>query len=228
MPTYREFHRRSIEDRERFWGEEAKCVHWQRPFGKVLDYSHPPFARWYVGGGTNLCYNALDRHLASRGDQKALVWISTEVDQSRSFTFKELSREVNRVAAMMASLGVKKGDRVIIYMPMIPEAAFAMLACARIGAIHSVVFGGFAAASLAARIDDARPALMITADGGSRMGKPVLYKALVDESLKLARHPPKKVLLFNRGLDRSLSLVPGRDVDWEELKKKQVDASVDC
>ncbi|HET7298092.1 MAG TPA: acetyl-coenzyme A synthetase N-terminal domain-containing protein, partial [Burkholderiales bacterium] len=101
MPTYREFHRRSIEDRERFWGEEAKCVHWQRPFGKVLDYSHPPFARWYVGGETNLCYNAVDRHLASRGDQKALVWISTEVDQTRSFSFKELSREVNRVAAMM-------------------------------------------------------------------------------------------------------------------------------
>jgi propionyl-CoA synthetase len=228
MATYREFHRRSIEDRERFWAEEAKLVAWQRQFSQVLDYSRPPFARWFVGGETNLCYNAVDRHLASRGDQTALVWISTEVEQNKSFTFKELSREVNRVAAMMQSLGVKKGDRVIIYMPMIPEAAFAMLACARLGAIHSVVFGGFAAASLAARIDDARPGLMITADGGSRMGKPVLYKALVDESLKLAKHPPKKVLLFSRGLDPNMPVVQGRDVDWDELKKKHLDASVDC
>ncbi|HEX2332912.1 MAG TPA: acetyl-coenzyme A synthetase N-terminal domain-containing protein, partial [Burkholderiales bacterium] len=123
MATYREFHRRSIDDREGFWAEEAKRVHWQRPFQKVLDYSRPPFARWFVGGETNLCYNAVDRHLASRGDQTALVWISTEVEQKKSFTFKELSREVNRVAAMMQSLGLKKGDRVIIYMPMIPEAA---------------------------------------------------------------------------------------------------------
>jgi propionyl-CoA synthetase len=228
MPTYREFHRRSIEDRERFWGEEAKRVHWRQPFGKVLDYSRPPFARWYVGGETNLCYNAVDRHLESRGDQRALVWISTEVDRTRSFTFKELSREVNRVAAMMLSLGVKKGDRVIIYMPMIPEAAFAMLACARLGAIHSVVFGGFAAASLAARIDDARPALMITADGGSRMGKPVLYKALVDESLKLAKHPPQKVLLFSRGLDPNMPIVKGRDVDWVSLAKDFPNPEIPC
>jgi propionyl-CoA synthetase len=228
MPTYREFHRRSIEDRERFWGEEAKRVHWRQPFGKVLDYSRPPFARWYVGGETNLCYNAVDRHLESRGDQRALVWISTEVDRTRSFTFKELSREVNRVAAMMLSLGVKKGDRVIIYMPMIPEAAFAMLACARLGAIHSVVFGGFAAASLSARIDDARPALMITADGGSRMGKPVLYKALVDESLKLAKHPPQKVLLFSRGLDPNMPIVKGRDVDWVSLAKDFPNPEIPC
>jgi propionyl-CoA synthetase len=228
MPTYREFHRRSIEDRERFWGEEAKLVHWQRPFQKVLDYSHPPFARWFIGGETNLCYNAVDRHLASRGEQKALVWISTEVDQTRSFTFKELSREVNRAAAMMQSLGVKKGDRVIIYMPMIPEAAFAMLACARLGAIHSVVFGGFAAASLAARIDDAKPALMVTADGGSRMGKPVLYKALVDESLKLAKHPPGTVLLFSRGLDPNMPVVKGRDVDWVSLAKDFPNPLIPC
>ena len=127
---------------------------------------------------------------------------------------------MNRVAAMMQSLGVKKGDRVIVYMPMIPEACFAILACARIGAIHSVVFGGFAAASLAARIDDAKPALMITADGGSRMGKVVLYKSLVDESLKLAKHPPKKVLLFSRGLDPQMPVVAGRDVDWVSLSKK--------
>ena len=228
MPTYREFHRRSIEDREGFWAEEAKRIHWQRPFHQVLDYSQPPFARWFVRGETNLCYNAVDRHLASRGEQKALVWISTEVDKTRTFTFRELSREVNRVAAMMQSLGVKKGERVIIYMPMIPEAAFAILACARLGAIHSVVFGGFAAASLAARIDDARPALMITADGGSRMGKAVLYKALVDESLKLAQHPAKKVLLFSRGLDPNMQVVKGRDVDWASLAKDFPDPAVPC
>ena len=228
MGSYREFHRRSIAERDSFWAEEAKLVYWHKPFGKVLDYSQPPFAKWFVGGETNLCYNALDRHLAARGKQKALVWISTEVDQTRSFTYEELFSEVNRTAAMMQSLGVGRGDRVIIYMPMIPEAAFAMLACARIGAIHSVVFGGFAAASLAARIDDARPALMITADGGSRMGKVVTYKSLVDESLKLAKHPPKKVLLFKRGLDPALRVVEGRDVDWNSLEKNFSGKSVPC
>jgi propionyl-CoA synthetase len=228
MTTYKEFHRRSLEDREGFWAEEAKLVHWQRPFERVLDYSRPPFARWFVGGQTNLCHNAVDRHLAARADQQALVWISTEVDRSKAFTYRELHAEVNRVAAMMQSLGVKQGDRVIIYMPMIPEAAFAILACARLGAIHSVVFGGFAAASLAARIDDAKPALMITADGGSRMGKVVTYKALVDESLGLAKYPPQKVLLFRRGLDKSMPVVAKRDVDWEELRNQHPRAAVPC
>jgi propionyl-CoA synthetase len=228
MAGYREFHRRSIEDKEGFWSEQAKLVHWQKPFGKVLDYSRPPFAKWFIGGETNLCHNALDRHLAARGEQKALVWISTEVNQEKSFTYRELHAEVQRVASMMRSLGVGKGDRVIIYMPMIPEACFAILACARIGAIHSVVFGGFAAASLAARIDDARPKLMLTADGGSRMGKSVLYKSLVDESIKLAKNPPQKVLIFRRGLDPSMSRVAGRDLDWHELAAKHAGANVPC
>jgi len=228
MPSYKDFHRRSIEDREGFWSEQAQLVHWHAPFGRVLDFSRPPFARWFVGGQTNLCHNAVDRHLAARGKQKALVWISTEVNQERSFTYEELFAEVNRAAAMMRSLGVKKGDRVIVYMPMIPEACFAILACARIGAIHSVVFGGFAAASLAARIDDARPALMITADGGSRMGKAVLYKSLVDEALRLAKHPPKKVLLFNRGLDPALSFMKERDVDWKTLQEGISSTVVPC
>jgi propionyl-CoA synthetase len=226
MATYTDFHRRSLEDREGFWAEQARLIHWQRPFTKVLDYSRPPFARWFVGGETNLCYNALDRHQAARAEQKALLYISTETNEEKSFTYRQLLAEVNRAAAMMQSLGAKKGDRVIIYMPMIPEAVFAILACARIGAIHSVVFGGFAAASLAARIDDARPALMITADGGSRMGKAVLYKALVDESLRLAKHPPKKVLIFRRGLDANLPLIANRDVDWKELSAKHEGASV--
>jgi propionyl-CoA synthetase len=228
MTSYKAFYRRSIDDRPGFWDEQARLVDWHKPFGEVLDYSRPPFARWFVGGETNLCHNAIDRHLARRGEQTALVWISTEVNQTRSFTYRELHAEVNRAAAMMRSLGVKRGERVIIYMPMIPEAAFAMLGCARLGAIHSVVFGGFAAASLAARIDDARPVLMITADGGSRMGKTVLYKALVDESLKLARHPPKKVLIFRRGLDADMPGVAGRDVDWATRAKDFKGASVDC
>ena len=228
MTTYREFHRRSIQDREAFWAEEARRIHWHKPFGKVLDYSRPPFAKWFVGGETNLCHNALDRHLGTRAAQKALVWISTEVNAEKSYTYRELHAEVNRVAAMMQTLGVTRGDRVIIYMPMIPEACFAILACARLGAVHSVVFGGFAAASLAARIDDAKPSLMITADGGSRMGKPVLYKALVDEALKLAKHPPGNVLLFSRGLDLKMPVTPGRDVDWQELAPKHAGAQVPC
>jgi propionyl-CoA synthetase len=228
MANYRDFHRRSLAERESFWAEEAKLVHWQRPFDRVLDYSTPPFARWFVGGRTNLCHNAIDRHLAARGGHDALVWISTEVNETRSYTYRQLFDEVNRVAAMMQDLGVGQGDRVIIYMPMIVEAAFAILACARLGAIHSVVFGGFAAGSLAARIDDAKPALMVTADGGSRMGKAVLYKSLVDESLKLAKHPPRKVLLFNRGLDEHLAVVPGRDVDWKSLAEKHRGAEVPC
>src|SRR5712671_2884206 len=228
MATYREFHRRSIEDPENFWAEQARLVHWHRAFDRTLDYSRPPFARWFIGGRTNLCHNALDRHIAARGDQKALIWISTEVDQQKTFTYRELLQEVNNAAGMMQSLGVKKGDRVIVYMPMVPEACFAILACARIGAVHSVVFGGFAAASLAARIDDAKPALMITADGGSRMGKTVLYKSLVDEALKLARHPPRKVLIFKRGLDYAMPVVQGRDVDWKALQKDFANVELAC
>ena len=228
MATYKEFHRRSIEDREGFWAEQAQLIHWHKPFGRILDYSRPPFSKWYVGGETNLCHNAIDRHLTERGEQKALVWISTEVDQEKTYTYRELHAEVNRTAAMMHSLGVTRGDRVIIYMPMVPEACFAILACARIGAIHSVVFGGFAAASLAARIDDARPKLMITSDGGSRMGKRVPYKPLVDESIRLAKYPPQRVLIFHRGLDPQMPAVPGRDVDWQSLAREHVGASVAC
>jgi len=224
VTAYREFHRRSIEDREGFWAEQAKLVHWERPHSRVLDYSRPPFSRWFVGGETNLCHNAVDRHVGTRGDQKALVYLSTETGEERSFSYRELHVEVQRAAAMMRSLGVGKGDRVIVYMPMIPEAAFVILACARIGAIHSVVFGGFAAASLAARIDDARPKLMVTADGGSRMGKVVPYKALVDESIRLAGHPPEKVLIYRRGFDKSMQVVPGRDLDYAELRAKNLDA----
>ena len=229
MPErYAEFHRRSIEDRDVFWREQALLIDWERPFDQVLDYSRPPFARWFPGGMLNLCENAVDRHLAVRGEQQALVWISTELDRTESFTYRELHAQVNRAAAMMRTLGVKHGDRVIIYLPNIPQAVFAILACARLGAVHSVVFGGFAAASLAARIDDARPVLMITADGGSRMGKVIPYKPLVDESIRLSKHPPSKVLIYRRGLDAEMPIVRGRDADWAELAEQHAGAKVPC
>ncbi|MGB8432995.1 MAG: propionate--CoA ligase [Burkholderiales bacterium] len=223
---YKAFHERSIKDPDGFWSEQAQLIEWSKPFGEVLDFSRPPFAKWFVGGETNLCQNAVDRHLATRGNQTALVYISTEVDEEKRYSYRELHTEVQRVAAIMQALGVRKGDRVIIYMPMIPEACFAILACARIGAVHSVVFGGFAANSLAARIDDARPKLMISADGGMRAGKSVLYKHLVDESIRLAKSPPEKVVIFNRGLDPKMARTAGRDVDYMELRAQHMDAEV--
>jgi propionyl-CoA synthetase len=221
---YRAFHRRSIDDREGFWAEQAQFVDWHKPFDKVLDYSRPPFAKWFVGGETNLCYNAVDRHLAARGEQKALVFVSTETDREEAYTFHELHAEVNRSAAVLQHLGVGKGDRVVIYMPMIPEALFTMLACARIGAIHSVVFGGFASASLAARIDDARPKLIVSADAGMRAGKAVPYKALLDEAIRLSRFPPEAVLLVNRGIDPRMPVTAGRDHDYAGLRARHLDA----
>src|SRR5512140_2566950 len=168
MATYKEFYARSISDPEGFWREEARRIDWHKPFDRVLDYAKPPFRTWFPGGETNLCHNAVDRHLARRAQQPALVWISTEVDRKRTFTYAQLHDEVNRCAAILRELGVGRGDRVLIYMPMTPEAVFAMLATVRLGAIHSVVFGGFAAASLAARIDDAQPKVMGTSDAGMR------------------------------------------------------------
>jgi propionyl-CoA synthetase len=228
MGKYADTHRRSIADRDAFWAEQARLIDWQTPYEKILDYSRPPFARWFVGGRTNLCHNAIDRHLATRGDQDALIYVSTETGQTRTYTFRELHTEVNRCAAVLRSLGVGRGDRVLVYMPMIPEAVFAMLATVRIGAIHSVVFGGFASASLATRIDDARPKVMITSDAGMRGGRSVPYKHLVDEACRLAQNPPDRVVLVNRGLDPNLALVPGRDLDYATLREQHLAASVPC
>jgi len=228
MSTYKDFHRRSISDPEGFWGEQAGLIDWHKPFGKVLDYSRPPFARWFVGGETNLCHNAVDRHLKDRPDQNALIFISTETDVETTYSFRQLHAEVNRCAAAMRSLGVGKGDRVLIYMPMIAEACFAILACARIGAIHSVVFGGFASHSLASRIDDAKPKLIFSADGGSRVGKVVPYKPLLDEAIRLSKFPPEKVILVNRGLVPEMARVAGRDLDWAELRAQHMNAQVPC
>ncbi len=217
--------RRSIEDRAGFWGEEAARIEWRAPFTEVLDYSRPPFARWFVGGTTNLCHNAIDRWLPTQADARALVFVSTETNEERIYSFAELHREVQRMAATMLALGVGRGDRVLIYMPMIPEATFAMLACARIGAIHSVVFGGFASVSLASRIEDASPTLVVSADGGSRGGKVVPYKPLLDEAIRLSAHKPSKVLMVDRKL-AAFEPVAGRDEDYAAMRAVHMDAQV--
>jgi len=226
--TYLQFHRRSLDDRDEFWREQAALIDWHTPFTEVLDYSKPPFAKWFVGGRTNLCHNAVDRHLPTRGDQTALIYISTETDTSARYTYRELHAEVNRCAAVLKAQGVGRGDRVLIYMPMIAEGVFAMLACARIGAIHSVVFGGFAPASLASRIDDARPRVLFTADAGMRGGKAIPYKHLVDDALRIARHPPKSVVIVDRGLDKAMPRTAGRDVDYASARAAHMSASVPC
>ena len=225
--TYSDFHRRSIEQRDDFWAEQAQLIDWERPFEQVLDYRQPPFARWFVGGRTNLCHNAVDRHLAARSHQAALIYVSTEVDREEVYTFAQLHAEVQRMAACLVALGVQRGDRVLIYMPMVPQAVFAMLACARIGAIHSVVFGGFASVSLASRIDDARPRVVVSADAGSRNGKVVPYKPLLDEAIRLADHKPQHVLMIDRGLS-GFDRVPGRDVDHATLREQHLDTTVPC
>ncbi|HEX6018119.1 MAG TPA: propionate--CoA ligase [Burkholderiaceae bacterium] len=225
--TYGDFHRRSIDERDTFWSEQARLIDWERPFDQVLDHSRPPFARWFVGGRTNLCHNAVDRHLATRGNQAALIYVSTEVDREQIYTFAELHAEVQRMAACLLALGVQRGDRVLVYMPMVPQAVFAMLACARIGAIHSVVFGGFASVSLASRIDDATPRVIVSADAGSRNGKVVPYKPLLDEAIRLARHKPERVLMIDRGL-AGFEAVAGRDVDHATLRAQHLDTVVPC
>ncbi|MCI4440883.1 propionate--CoA ligase [Tibeticola sp.] len=227
MSNYAEFYRRSIEERDVFWAEEARRIDWHRPPDVICDYSNPPFARWFPGGQTNLCHNAVDRHLAQRAGQNALIWVSTETDQERVYSFAELHAEVQRMAAVLQSLGVQKGDRVLIYMPMIPEAAFAMLACVRIGAIHSVVFGGFASGALASRIEDAEPRVIVSADAGSRGGKAIAYKPLLDEAIAQSTHKPESVLLVDRGL-APLPLVEGRDRLWAPLREQHLHAQVPC
>ncbi len=227
MTNYADFHRRSLTDRDAFWSEQAKLVDWKTPPQQICDYSNPPFAKWFVGGTTNLCHNAIDRHLKDRADQAALIFVSTETDVEKVYTFRVLHAEVQRMAAVLKDLGVKKGDRVLIYMPMIAEAAFAMLACARIGAIHSVVFGGFASGSLASRIEDASPKVVVSADAGSRGGKAVAYKPLLDEAIRLSSHKPAAVLLVDRGLV-AMELAAGRDHLWAELRQKHLNTVVDC
>jgi propionyl-CoA synthetase len=227
MTTYAEFHRRSLTERDAFWAEQAQLVDWQTQPQQICDYSNPPFAKWFMGGTTNLCHNAVDRHLKDRADQAALIFVSTETNEETVYSFRDLHAEVQRMAAVLKDLGVQKGDRVLIYMPMIAEAAFAMLACTRIGAIHSVVFGGFASGSLASRIEDAEPKAIISADAGSRAGKAVAYKPLLDEAIRLSSHKPEAVLLVDRGLV-PMALVAGRDHLWSDLRQKHMNTVVPC
>ena len=226
--SYAATHRRSLVDPDAFWRKRAALIDWQTPFSQVLDYSKPPFARWFVGGRTNLCHNAIDRHLSTRESQAALVFVSTETNVRKTYTYGQLHAEVNTFAAILKAQGVGKGDRVLIYMPMIPEAVFAMLATVRIGAIHSVVFGGFAASSLATRIDDAKPKVMITADAGMRGGKTVAYRHLVDEALRLARHPPAAVIIVDRKLEPATAEGAGPHQDYATLAKQHAGANVEC
>jgi propionyl-CoA synthetase len=224
---YAEFYRQSLEAPDAFWAEQGKLIDWHTQPTQICDNSKPPFTRWYVGGTTNLCHNAVDRHLDTRGDQAALIYVSTETGEETVYSFRQLHAEVQRMAAVLLELGVQKGDRVLIYMPMIAEAAFAMLACARIGAIHSVVFGGFASVSLATRIEDASPKVIVSADAGSRGGKVVPYKPLLDEAVRLSSHKPDSVLLVDRGL-APMALDAARDRVWGPLRDKHLDAKVDC
>ncbi|WP_399696509.1 propionate--CoA ligase [Xenophilus sp.] len=224
---FEDFYRRSIEEPEAFWAEQAQLIDWHVPPRQILDAARPPFYRWFVGGQTNLCHNAVDRHLAARGDQPALIGVSTETGAERTWTFRELHAEVQRMAAGLMALGAGRGDRVLIYMPMIPEAVFAMLACARIGAVHCVVFGGFASASLASRIEDAEPKVVVSADAGSRGGKVIPYKPLLDEAIRLSAHKPPAVLLVDRAL-APMELTAGRDHLAADLLARHAGAEVPC
>ena len=225
--TYAEFHRRSLEQPDLFWAEQAGLIDWHKPPTRICNFDKPPFTHWFEGGQTNLCHNAVDRHLQSRGDQAALIYVSTETGAEKTYSFNELHAEVLRMAASLKALDVQQGDRVLIYMPMIPEAVFAMLACVRIGAIHCVVFGGFASGSLASRIDDATPKVIVSADAGSRGGKVTAYKPLLDEAVKLSAHKPQSVLLVDRAL-APMALVAGRDHLWGDLRARHIDAQVPC
>ena len=242
MPSrYAELHARSLSDPESFWAEAAEAIHWTKRWERVLDDSNPPSYRWFTGGELNTCYNALDLHVENgRGDQAALIYDSPVTDTGRRYTYAELRDEVARFAGVLAGLGVDRGDRVIVYMPMVPEAIIAMLACARLGAVHSVVFGGFASSELAMRIDDATPVAIVSASCGVEPGRVVEYKPLLDGAIELAAHKPRACVILqregrpparslgdstarNRGREGNrlvpCELVEGRDVDWAEAMR---------
>jgi propionyl-CoA synthetase len=216
MGRYAEVFSRSLADPEGFWAEAAKGIDWYQAPDVVLDASNPPFYRWFAGGVMNTCFNALDRHVRSgRGAQAALIYDSPVTGTQRTYTYAELLDEVARFAGLLRSLGVDRGDRVIIYMPMIPEAPIAMLACARIGAVHSVVFGGFAAAELATRIDDAAPKVLVSASCGIEGSRIVEYKPMLDRAINLARHKPEHCVVLQRPQAQA-TLIAGRDLGWQE------------
>ena len=214
--AYDEAYARSMDDPEGFWGEAAEAIDWYKRWDKVLDRSNPPFYRWFAGAETNTCHNALDRHVeGGRADQAALIYDSPVTDTVKSFTYRELRDTVARFAGVLIANGVTKGDRVLIYMPMIPETAIAMLGCARIGAIHSVVFGGFASGELASRIDDAKPKLVVTASCGIEVGRLIAYMPLLEGAFEIASHKPAHCVIVQRE-QQAAAMKPGRDIDWHE------------
>ena len=216
MGRYQEIYRRSLEDPDGFWAEAATAIDWDEPWDRVLDDSQAPFYRWFSGGRLNTCHNALDRHVeGGRGDQLALIYDSPVAGTAARFTYRELRDEVARFAGVLAAQGVQPGDRVVIYMPMVPEAVIAMLACARIGAIHSVVFGGFAAHELASRIEDARPKVVVSASCGIEPATLVAYKPLLDAAIEMVEAKPERCIILQRP-QLEAELHPGRDLDWHE------------
>ncbi len=219
MEKFDVVYKKSIEDPEGFWGDAASDVEWYKKWDKVLDDSNPPFYQWFVGGELNTCYNAIDYQIENgRADQVAIIYDSPVTDTIRNITYKELLDEVSKFAGVLLSLGVEKGDRVIIYMPMIPESVVAMLACARIGAIHSVVFGGFAPHELAIRINDAKPKVMVSASCGIEVKKIIEYKPLLDKAVELSDFKPEKCVIFQRPQAKA-NMIDGRDVDWADAMK---------
>lgn len=226
MATYEEDFRKSLDDPDEFWGKASEDITWYKKWDRVLDNDNAPFSRWFAGGELNTCYNCLDRHVeAGRGDQDALIYDSPMTGQVEKYTYSQLTEIVARFAGGLQGLGIKKGDRVLIYMPMVPEAAIAMLACARIGAIHSVVFGGFAAKELATRINDAKPVAILAASCGLEPGRVVEYKPLLDGAFDLADHKPSHCVILQRP-EAAATMVEGRDHDWKELASKSEPA--DC
>ncbi len=224
--AYQKAYDESVHNPEKFWGEAAKEIRWSKPYQKVLDETQKPFTRWFVGGEMNTCYNAIDYHVENgRADQLALIYDSPVTASQQKVTYRELLDEVARFAGALAAQGVKKGDRVILYMPMIPEALYAMYACARLGAIHSVVFGGFAPHELAVRINDAKPKLIVSASCGVEGKKSIEYKPLLDKAIELAVHKPEKCIIYQRSMCQA-RLTPGRDLDWGEVMKSAKPA--DC
>ncbi len=216
MSNFREVHARSLSDPSGFWAEAAEAIDWTRTWDKVLDDSNAPFYRWFAGGELNTCYNAVDRHVAQgHGDRAAIIYDSPVTDTKARISYAELLDRVSRFAGVLAAQGVGKGDRVIIYMPMVPEAAIAMLACARLGAIHSVVFGGFAPNELATRIDDAKPKVIVSASCGIEVARVIPYKPLLDKAIEIASHKPAHTVILQRPM-ADASMIAGRDIDWQE------------
>lgn len=223
---YSDIYRHSIDKPEEFWAEAAQALYWDKPWDKVLDRSNKPFYRWFTGGELNTCYNAVDYHCENgRQDQLAIVYDSPVTDSKSTYTYAELKEAVSLLAGVLVTEGVAKGDRVIIYMPMVPEAIIGMLACARIGAIHSVVFGGFAGKELASRIDDAKPSLVLSASCGIEPNRVVAYKPLLDEAISLAKYKPKTTVILQRP-QQEAELISGRDLDWYEAVAQA--APVEC